>query len=339
MIRIDLGVRGLGRIRFAASPLDAAKDLLFTLGRAPQTLGPRWRDNAVQALTERQLGLLAAVAGGGPLGYAPDFLRPEATGFDTTLSSALHQVATTSAERVRYELSAALGGHSWDADPARRPPRLLLAALDRGEEHLAQRLAGEMEQFWHAALAPHWPGIRARLEGDVATRASAIVSRGIADTLDHLAPNLRERDGVLHLSVPVPEAHRLDLDADAAVLVPSVFTGRAVFCGGDPPGTPARRTPLIVYPAAPADCLPRAGRDELLGATRVKLLAELSQPHSTGELATRLCLSPATVSYHLQILHRAGLVQRTRRSRTVLYQRLVRTPGAGAAPDREHPST
>ncbi|MEU3570516.1 hypothetical protein AB0E96_19155 [Kitasatospora sp. NPDC036755] len=29
-----------------------------------------------------------------------------------------------------------------------------------------------------------------------------------------------------------------------------------------------------------------------------------------------------TASYHLQMLHRAGLVSRTRRSRHVLYQRL-----------------
>ncbi|WP_344441709.1 helix-turn-helix domain-containing protein [Kitasatospora nipponensis] len=38
-------------------------------------------------------------------------------------------------------------------------------------------------------------------------------------------------------------------------------------------------------------------------------------------------LSPATVSHHLQLLHRAGLVTRTRRSRHVLYQRLG---GAGS---------
>ncbi|MET8542797.1 ArsR family transcriptional regulator [Kitasatospora sp. NPDC004799] len=36
-------------------------------------------------------------------------------------------------------------------------------------------------------------------------------------------------------------------------------------------------------------------------------------------------MSPAIVSYHLQILHRAGLVTRSRRSRQVLYQRLPGT--------------
>ena len=38
------------------------------------------------------------------------------------------------------------------------------------------------------------------------------------------------------------------------MLAPSVFTDRAIFCGAEPPGAPAPRTPLIVYPAAPTDC-------------------------------------------------------------------------------------
>ena len=58
------------------------------------------------------------------------------------------------------------------------------------------------------------------------------------------------------------------------------------------------------------------------------MLAELSQPRSTRELAERLYLSPATVSYHLQILHRAGRVQRARSSRTVLYQRTTGVVGS-----------
>ncbi|WP_269856999.1 ArsR/SmtB family transcription factor [Streptomyces sp. RPT161] len=55
--------------------------------------------------------------------------------------------------------------------------------------------------------------------------------------------------------------------------------------------------------------------NQLIGTTR-------AQPRTTGELAQRLHLSPAIVSYHLQILHRTGLIQRTRSSRHVFYQRL-----------------
>ncbi|WP_424641559.1 ArsR/SmtB family transcription factor [Embleya sp. AB8] len=321
MIRIGLGVQGLGGIRFAASPLDPAKDLLFALRRAPEALDARWRIRAGEALTRERLGLLAVVAGGGPKGYAPDFLRPEPQGLHTNLDTALQQVATTATERIRYELSAAVGGHSWDPGSARRPPRLLLQALERGEDHIAQRLTTELARFWRAALASSWPAIRARLEADIALRASAITRHGLAGTLNRLAPNLEWRDGALTVHLRPGSPHRLALDADAAILVPSIFTDRAVFCAGEP-GAPAPRTPLIVYPAAPVDCLAPSGTHELMGATRAKVMVELSQPRSITELAQRLYLSPPTVSYHLQILHRAGLVSRTRHSRHVLYQRL-----------------
>lgn len=329
MIRINLGEQGLGRVRFAMTPLDIVKDLLFSLARSPHQLGPMWQAAAMQVLSARRLGLLAVVAGGGPRGYAPDFLRPEPSSFQMPLDDALHHVATTPRERIRYELTAAIGGHSWGQTAADRPPRLLLDAMERGEEYVAQRVAVELEQFWHTALAPHWPGIRARLEGDVAARATVIAQQGIAEAVNQLAPNLKWEDGALELRLATPGLSALNLDADAAILVPSVFAGRATFCGAEPPGAPAPRLPLIVYPVGPNDCLPTARGEELIGPTRTKLLAELAQPRTTGELAQRVRLSPATVSYHLQILHRAGLVQRTRRSRTVLYQRVMTTPGYG----------
>ncbi|MFE4538705.1 ArsR/SmtB family transcription factor [Streptomyces scopuliridis] len=59
----------------------------------------------------------------------------------------------------------------------------------------------------------------------------------------------------------------------------------------------------------------------LLGPTRAGLLVALAQPASTTELATRHFLRISTVSYHLGILHRAGLVARARSGRSVLYRR------------------
>jgi len=285
-------------------------------------VGVRWQSLATQVLTQQRLGLLAVVARGGPLGYSPDFLRPEPQGFHTSLDDALHQVVTIPPERIAYELSAAIGGRSWDSGSVHRPPRLLLQALERGEGYVAQRIADEMARFWRGALAPAWPGIRVRLEADISARASAIARHGLADTLNRLAPNLEWRDGSLTVYLPPDSPFRWTLDADAVVLAPSVFTDRASFCAAEPPGAPAPRSPLIVYPAAPADCLTPSGEHQLIGATRAKVLAELSQPRSTTEVAQLVFLSPATVSYHLQVLHRAGLVTRTRRSRHVLYQRL-----------------
>ncbi|MFD5437479.1 ArsR/SmtB family transcription factor [Kitasatospora sp. NPDC127067] len=330
MIRIRLGTRGLGNVRFAVSPVGSAKDLLRLVGFSPGTLTPPWRTRATDALSRHRLGLLAVVGGGGPLGYAPDFLRPEPPGFLTDIDTALHQIATTPRERVRYELTEAVNGHSWDPGSSHPPPRQLLRALDRGEDHFAHRLADEMARFWHEALEPSWPAVRARLEADVAARASEIARCGLAETLNRLAPNLEWRDGELVVHLRTGGIHQLTLDADAVILTPSVFVDWALFCAGEPPGAPAPRTPLIVYPAGQVDCRPAAREHPLIGATRLKLLAELSQPRSTTELARRLYLSPATVSYHLQLLHRAGLVTRTRRSRQVLYQRLgAAAPGPG----------
>jgi predicted transcriptional regulator len=91
-------------------------------------------------------------------------------------------------------------------------------------------------------------------------------------------------------------------------------------CCTDAPEAPDARLPMITYPVA---ALPARSQNlgDLIGTTRAEILAELTQPQSTEGLAQRLHLSRATVSYHLQILHRAGLLQRTRRSRHVYYQR------------------
>ncbi|MCQ4044981.1 ArsR/SmtB family transcription factor [Streptantibioticus rubrisoli] len=322
MIRIELGAQGLGRARFAICPLGAAADLLFAPGRAPQSLDARWGARATEVMSGRCLGLLAVVGSGGPLGYQPDFLRPEPLSFDAEPDIAFHQVATASAERIRYEMSGAIGGHSWDQSTARKPPRLLLTALDRGEGHFARRLADELEQFWRAALAPHWPGLRARLEADITVRAAAIARRGWADTINQLAGNLQWRDGGLDLRLPTPGPHQMTIDADSVIFIPSAFVNRAVFCAGAPDDAPDPRTPLVVYPALPLDVDRPRQVEQLIGETRTRVLAELAQPRTTGDLARRLHLSPATVSYHLQILHRAGLIRRTRSSRHVLYQRL-----------------
>ncbi|GHB80741.1 ArsR family transcriptional regulator [Streptomyces cirratus] len=328
MIRIRLGTQGLGSVRFAVSPLGSAKDLLSTIGSNPAGLDASWRARTTQALTLHRLGLLAVVGACGPRGYAPDFLRPEPQTFQNETDSELHRIATTPHERIRYELGSAISGHSWDPHSTRPAPRQLLQALARGEGHFAQRLADEMAQFWHAVLAPSWPAVQARLEADVTARASEIARYGLAETLNHLAPNLQWLDGELLVHLRSGSAHQMTLDANAVIMTPSVFIDRAVFCAAEPAGAPNPRTPLIVYPTVRIDALPQIQEHPLIGEMRQRLLAELHQPRSTTEIAQRLYLSPATVSYHLQILYRAGLVTRTRRSRHVLYQRRAGAAGA-----------
>ncbi|MEU7825096.1 winged helix-turn-helix domain-containing protein [Catellatospora sp. NPDC049133] len=66
---------------------------------------------------------------------------------------------------------------------------------------------------------------------------------------------------------------------------------------------------------APAD----AALAALFGASRARMLDMLRQPATTSELSRRLGMSAGAVSEHLQVLHAAGLLARSRHGRTVLY--------------------
>lgn len=315
MIRVELGAEGLGKARFAVGPLNVAANLLHELRLRPRSIDARWRDRAGRTLRDHNLALLALLGGGGPRGYAPDFLRPEPFAFHTSPDTALHAVATASSERVRYEMTAALNGHAWDDSPGGGPPRLVLDALHRGEDHLARTAADQMDRFWQRVVAPHWPRLQAQLEEDVTARANMIARAGVTSAVTGISPNLAWREGGLDIHIG---AHELEISADAVIFVPCPFTIRASFGAGEPEGTPDPRTPLICYPALTTGGSPLTG--ELIGETRARLLAELTQPRTTSEIAARLHLSRSTVSYHLQILHRAGLLHRTRESLHVLYQ-------------------
>ena len=59
--------------------------------------------------------------------------------------------------------------------------------------------------------------------------------------------------------------------------------------------------------------------DLLLGHGRATVLRALDQPATTTELARRLSYAPSTVSAHLDVLARAGLVDRHRVRRSVFY--------------------
>ncbi|MFF4576635.1 hypothetical protein [Streptomyces sp. NPDC001410] len=98
-----------------------------------------------------------------------------------------------------------------------------------------------------------------------------IARHGVADAVNQLAPNLEWHDGALKVHLLPTSSHRLSLDADTAILVPSVFVGRAIFCAAEPPGAPAPRTPLIVYPAARIDCHPPSRGDEPTRRSRTDL--------------------------------------------------------------------
>lgn len=329
MIRIVLGVTGLAQTRFAISPLHTAAELLYFHTRIPHAIGRDWRAAADEALRGGRLDLLTMLARDGAHGYMPDFLLPEPAGYDSDLDAELHQVAVTPSARIGYETRNLIDGAPWSSSgPPGRRPAALLTAIGHGERFLAERAAGQLAQFWQAVLAARWSRIRARLDDDIAHHTRVIARDGFATMAAGLHPALGWAGGRLNLEMN--HYHGL-ATADSMIFVPAAF-GHLPLNVIDPVSAPGRRAPLIGYPALTGAPITAPALDELIGPTRALLLADLAAPRTTEQLAERLHLSPSTVSYHLQVLYRAGVVFRTRRSRHVYYHSGSSAPAIPGAP-------
>ncbi|MFE6748531.1 helix-turn-helix domain-containing protein [Kitasatospora purpeofusca] len=326
MLRIELDARALANTRFVISPLYNLTDSLWLLrsttgagpagGRGPGAL-------VREAVRERRLALLESFFTGAWT-YIPDFLNPQPEQHEESLERELHAVATVAPERLAQELRTMLTGDPALGIAGGRAPRALLRALDRGEAEFAELVAAELHQLWQAAVGPRWPALRARIDTDIARRAQLSARHGLASVLGGLHPRvLYDGEGV-RLLVDA----RAKLPAKALYLTPTVFSSELHISVDPLPGARQLR-PTILYPAFPGagpgpEPAPASPAGDLLGATRARLLADLDVPRSTGELAERHRLAASTASYHLGVLHRAGLLVRTRSGHRTLYQQTPR---------------
>lgn len=322
MIRYWFGPDDLGRVRFAIAPvfeLAASIDVLREPGaHALHTPWVRW---ARERVDPGRIELLRAVLN--PSGYRPDFVTPPPDTPRPTLAESLERVRATPPAQVRKELA-------W-AYPSGRMPAAAAALVAEPARGLEQ-LVAEMAAYWELALAPWWDRTAAALEADVAQQARARAAGGPLAALPQLHPRGRWRDGAVEME------HDYDADVELAgrgfLLIPAAFVWPGLWAMLDPPWQPA----IIYSPRglgtlwAPPEVAGDGALDALLGARRARILAALSTPASTSDLAARLGASPAGVSEHLGVLRRAGRVGARRKGRAVLYARteagdvLIRAP-------------
>lgn len=321
MIELTVDATGLARSRFAVSPLHEAVATLLPWGLQPAPDADPWVARARRVLRRARLPLLSELALDGG-GYVPDFLSPHPCGPSPSVEEELERVRRTPPERVLDELEALREGRPHTGLAGAELPPGVQRAMARGGAHVARQMADEMRRYWELAFAPHWESAKAVLNAEVDRCAGILARHGAARLFNSLHPGIRWADGTLH----VESRFRIALPVPLVVIVPSLvapWPGVAVdptHDGGRPPMLvcPVRDRAIAntITPAAPS---PETAR--LLGHTRAGLLAALAQPTSTTQLAARHFLSPATVSYHLGVLHQAGLVTRTRSGRSVLYRR------------------
>jgi DNA-binding transcriptional ArsR family regulator len=316
----------VARTRLAYSALwEAVTSFACLCLEEPPAVYRAWADRASAATAGLDLEPLRVLLGG--CGYVPDFLLPVPDRVSPDLESELARVRKAPAEQVRAEARLAY--------PDGAPPALV-PYLERPRQAVAA-LCTLLEAYWELALAPEWPRLQALLDGELLARAGRVSQHGPDALLDDLGPRIRWRAPVLEID----KKHDADVapNGRGLLLVPVVFGEAVAYVSVDGPWTPAiayaPRGVGLLWPRAPV-----AGREEaplelLLGRSRAAVLRDLVRPASTSALALRLGLSPSTVSEHLAVLDRAGVVRRRRVGRSVLYglndrgERLVGLLAAG----------
>ncbi|MDI2130887.1 ArsR family transcriptional regulator [Yinghuangia seranimata] len=316
---LTLSVGALAQTRFAVSPMWEVVTSVRALASDPVPgLHRAWASVTRPRLAAAGLddGWLAALVP--PSGHLPDFLTPTPRSREASLKDELAAIESTDPAEVRDDLGRMPASWPGRSDAA----RARFAALHRAPgTHLAD-VTAEIAAYWHTALAPHWPAIRAVLEADVVHRARQAAESGPAGMLNDLHHSLRWQDDALRLThrscavVDVPPGEGL-------VLIPSAFAWPCALTRCVLPDPPQ-----LAYPARGIAALWER-RDEpvsdalatVVGRSRALLLGELRVPASTTDLAARTGLSAAAVSEHLSALRGAGLAASHRSGRSVLYVR------------------
>lgn len=314
MLRFQVDARDLVHSRFALSPVFELAGLLrWVAWPSRRKLAAAWlaRLAPVVSRLRRETDLDAVLAlhshrrGAG-------FLAPPPQGLAQTITDDLAAVRATPLALARREIRRCL-----DARPC-ADPRVLAVLRSRD---VVARLAGTLERAWNDLVATDWPRLRAICERDVLHRAAELGRAGWAAALAGMR-HVSWHDGGIEVATLTGDAP-VRAGGAGLLLVPSVFVWPGVAAFADEPWPRA-----IIYPARGVSALwepaqPRgpAALAALVGRSRARLLQVLDSPASTTQLARLLDLAPGAVGDHLAVLLRAGLLDRARAGRSVLYRR------------------
>lgn len=298
----------LVRSRFVLSPLAEAIAALKALHRA--TAGHpaerAWFDLHLPAYRERLAAdPITARLVGAAFGrtWNADFLTPTPTGASgVPIEDELEVLRSTPPASAVADLRMSVDGP-------------VPAELHRPD--LPQRAADLLQWVWTQTVAPDWDRRRRILEADVIARAALVSRSGWGPALDVLRPAMRWLgDGRLQINTQ-EYADRV-LTGDLLFFVP--VTVRYSWVSWDAHGRSA-----IVYPCSgvlvDADRPPPTALAALVGSGRAAVLDRLRTPLSTTQLVALTGQVLGSVGGHLKVLRDAGLVERRRAGRAVLYRR------------------
>lgn len=304
------------RACFAVSPTWELVASLRLLGRRVGSRGrihAPWIDAALTALRTAGVDLRRLLSLAPPSGHVADFLTPSPLHRSASFETELARIAATPPDALRRDLSILRSQHGSDTD--------LLADAQSDLAQFMTRVVTDLRTYWDIAIAPHWGRLHSLAEADISWRLEQIADRGPRGALAMLHPRV-EVEGqhlIVHTTcrAPMPAP-----PPSGIVLVPCAFTWPDTLLLDD-----ATQVPTLAYAPRGIATLWRGAKDddrglsEMLGRTRAALLHMLDLPSTNAQLAAHLKLTPPTTNEHLHVLHRAGVISRTRRGRSVLYAR------------------
>jgi DNA-binding transcriptional ArsR family regulator len=295
----------MARARFGTSQLTETLAGLRMLLSPPVPPWHRpWRDAHAAAFGDRlaadPVGAALLRAAFGPT-WTADFLTVPPAAPDLTLDEELTHLESLDDDVVRADLEVATG-------PV--PPELHTGGLARTAAEL-------LRWTWEHTVRDEWPRRLRVLRADVVSRTARLSSGGWSAALDGIAPGVRWLDnGRLQVNAgPYPPR-----DVRGRDLMFIAAHSRGGWVSWRLPHTYA-----LVYPVAGVLAAGPAPLPEplvrLLGRTRARLLVALDAPRSTSALVAQTGLPLGSVGGHLRVLLDAGLLERRRSGREVLYWR------------------
>ncbi|MFF9770717.1 ArsR family transcriptional regulator [Streptomyces sp. NPDC014636] len=236
--------------------------------------------------------------------WIADFLTP-APRDGEAFADEVARVRSVAPEAARAHLRTSLAGP-------------LPAGLDRDD--LPERAAVLLERVWEETVRPYWGRRRRVLEADVMARTAQVSRGGWVSALDSLRPGRTRWLGESRLQINPREFPPREISGAELLFVP-VTPQRHGWVAWDEGERYA-----VVYPCAGvlADVAGRAvpaSLGALLGAARAGVLVLLGSPMSTSHLTAVTGQGLGSVGRHLKVLRDAGLVERRRAGRSVLYAR------------------
>lgn len=185
----------------------------------------------------------------------------------------------------------------------------------------------DVRRFSSVAVVPFWGRIRNHLELEREARGRAVLTGGVEQVLNELHPSISWSAPLLRVDNE-QEGQGADLLGEGLVIAPSLFASGPMVLDAETGGQGA---PVLVYNVTPTTDSAAglwqqqeedraAALSDLLGHTRANVLETLRSPVSISDISRRLDLSHPSVSRHLGVLRRSGLVAAERRNNLTVHR-------------------